>query len=246
MAKQGVLSDQEEKVLWRAWREQQDPQARQTLIDHYLPFAQILAAKLYARRQVDDIEFLDYRQYAIIGMIEAIDRFDATRNASFRTYAGHRITGSILNGIEKSCEKQQQISARVSLRQDRLQSILEERKTSSGNDLFSELAELAIGIALGYMLEDSGMFQGQEEQYTEHFYDRHELAQLKEAIKRLVDVLPDQARSIVSYHYYQGLSFDEIARILDLSKGRISQVHRQALKLLRELYGGTEALNIKL
>lgn len=246
MAKQSVLSDQEETKLWRAWKEHQDPEARRNLIDHYLSFANMFAAKLYARRQIEDIEFQEYRQYAIVGLIEAVDRFDATRNASFKTYAGHRIAGSILNGIEKSCEKQQQISARASLRQERLESMRESGKKSAHNDLFSELADLAIGLALGYVLEDSGMYQDLEEQYTEHFYDRHELAQLKEAIKRIVDVLPDQARSIVRYHYFQGVSFEEIARILNLSKGRISQIHRQALKLLREIYSGTEEVNLRL
>jgi RNA polymerase sigma factor for flagellar operon FliA len=246
MAKRGVLSDHEEKALWTAWTEQRDAGARQKLIEHHLPFAQMLAAKLYARRQVDQVEFEEYRQYATVGMIESVDRFDVLRNASFRTFAGHRITGAILSGIEKSCEKQQQITARASLRQQRLESMRDGATKARPPDLFAELAELAVGLALGYMLEDSGMYQAQEEHYTEHFYDRHELNQLKETIKRIVEVLPDQARSVVCYHYYQGLSFEEIAKMLDLSKGRISQIHRQALKLLQEIYSGAEGLNLRL
>ena len=95
MEKQSALSDQEEQALWRAWTEQQDSEARRKLIDHYLPFAHMLAAKLYAGRQIEQIEFQEYRQYAIVGMIEAIDRFDAARNIGFKSYAGHRINGSI-------------------------------------------------------------------------------------------------------------------------------------------------------
>jgi RNA polymerase sigma factor for flagellar operon FliA len=90
------------------------------------------------------------------------------------------------------------------------------------------------------------MYQPHEEQYTENFYDRHELSELKKMIARIVDLLPDQARSVIWYHYYQGLSFEEIARTLSLSKGRISQVHRQALKLLHEIYSGAEGLNLRL
>jgi RNA polymerase sigma factor for flagellar operon FliA len=245
MAKRGVLSDHEEQELWSAWTEQRDADAREKLIGHYLPFANMLAAKLYAGRQVDQAEFEEYRQYAIVGMIEAVDRFDMMRNASFRTYAGHRITGAVLNGIEKACEKQQQITARASLRKERLESMRDGERKASPQDLFSGLADLALGLALGYMLEDSGMFQEQEQQYTEHFYDRHELNQLKQTIKGIVDVLPDQARNVVCYHYYQGLSFEEIARMLSLSKGRISQIHRQALKLLQEIYSGAD-LNLRL
>ena len=246
MVKENALSDQAEKELWQAWTGHRDPEARRKLIDHHIPFAHMLAAKLYAGRQVFQIEFHEYRQYAIVGMIEAVDRFDATRNTSFKTYAGHRITGSILNGIEKSCEKQQQITARTGLRQQRMESMRDGGRKTSRDELFSELAELAIGLALGYMLEDSNMYQSQEGQYTEHFYDRQELSQLKQAIKRIVDVLPDQARNVICYHYYQGLSFEEIAKVLDLSKGRISQIHRQALKLLKEIYSGSEDLNVRL
>jgi RNA polymerase sigma factor for flagellar operon FliA len=246
MQKQSVLSDEQERDLWRAWSEQRDPEARRRLIDHHLPFANMLAAKLYAGRQVAQLEFQEYRQFAIVGMIEAVDRFDFTRNVSFKTYAGHRINGSVLNGIEKSCEKQQQITARAHQKQQRLESIRQGRKEGGEKDLFAEMAEVAIGLALGYMLEDSGMYQPHEDQYTENFYDRHELSQLRKMMERIVDVLPDQARSVISYHYYQGLSFEEIARTMSLSKGRISQIHRQALKLLREIYSGAEGLNLRL
>ena len=246
MLKQSSCSDERERELWRAWSEQRDPDARRQLIDLHLPFANMLAAKLYAGRQVVQLEFEEYRQFAIVGMIEAIDRFDATRDVRFKTYAGHRINGAVLNGIGKSCEKQQQITARAHMRQQRLESIREGRKEDGAKDLFVELADVAIGLALGYMLEDSGMYQPHEDQYTENFYDRHELNQLKKMIERIVDILPDQARSVICYHYYQGMSFEEIARTLSLSKARISQVHRQALKLLREIYSGAEGLNLRL
>jgi RNA polymerase sigma factor for flagellar operon FliA len=51
---------------------------------------------------------------------------------------------------------------------------------------------------------------------------------------------------VISYHYYQGLSFEENARLMSLSKGRISQVHRQGLMLLRELYAGAGSVNLRL
>jgi RNA polymerase sigma factor for flagellar operon FliA len=246
MQKQSVLSDEREAELWRAWTDQRDLEARRALIDHYLPFANMLAAKLYAGRQVQQLEFHDYRQFAIVGMMEAVDRFDASRNVSFKTYAGHRINGSVLNGVEKSCEKQQQITARAHMKRQRLESIRQDHKEGTGKDLFAELAEVAIGLALGYMLEDSGMYQPHEEHYTENFYDRHELSQLKKLIERIVDILPEQSRSVICYHYYQGLNFEEIAKTMSLSKGRISQVHRQALKLLREIYSGAEGVNLRM
>ncbi|MES2538649.1 MAG: sigma-70 family RNA polymerase sigma factor [Pseudomonadota bacterium] len=246
MVKLKDLDEEVERQLWQAWKGQGQQQARQQLIDAYTPFAHMLAAKLYAGRQIAQSEFQDYRQYAIIGMIEAVDRYDASRGASFKTYAGHRINGAILNGMEKSCEKQQQITARAYLRQQRLESMREGRKPAPGKDLFAELADLAIGLALGYMLEDSTMYQSQEPHQIENFYDRHELNELKKMMRRIVDVLPEQARSVIRHHYFQGMSFEEIARTMDLSKGRISQIHRQALNLLQKVYAGGEGVNVSL
>jgi RNA polymerase sigma factor for flagellar operon FliA len=246
MVKLKDLDEEVEKELWQAWTGRRQQQARQQLIDAYTPFAHMLAAKLYAGRQVAQSEFHDYRQYALIGMIEAVDRYDASRGASFKTYAGHRINGSILNGIEKSCEKQQQITARANLRQQRLESMRDGRKPSPGRDLFAELADLAIGLALGYMLEDSAMYQGEEPHHVENFYDRHELSELSKTIRRIVDVLPEQARSVIRHHYFQGLSFEEIARTMELSKGRISQIHRQALQQLHKVYADGSRVNISL
>ncbi len=246
MAQHSDLTEEQEKELWRAWAEMKDMGARQRLAEYHLPFANMLAAKLYAGRQIEHIEFEEYRQYAIVGMMEALDRFDANRNASFKTYAAHRITGCILNGIEKSCEKQQQITARASLRQQRLES-LKENGAKSEKDLFSELAELAIGLALGYMLENSGMYHTpEEEHYTEHFYNRYELQQLKQMLNRNVESMPEQARCVIRYHYYQGLSFEEVARIMGLSKGRISQIHSQALKQLRQMNLQSQDINCSL
>lgn len=238
MPNPSALSEESERGLWQAWAGQRDPEARRQLIEHHLRFAHQLAAKLYGARQVAQLEFAEYRQFALVGLIEAVDRFDATRNIGFRTFAGHRINGAVLNGIEGSCEKQQQISARSQIRQERVESLRQGREADKGKDLFGELAQVAIGLALGCMLEDSGMYQPHEEQYTEHFYDRHALSELKEAMRRAVEVLPAQARSVIAYHYFQGLSFEEIARIMSLSKARISQVHKSALMQLRELQGG--------
>lgn len=246
MQTQSVLNDQAEKDLWRAWIEDKDVDARQKLIEHHLPFSHMLAAKFYAKRQILQIEFDEYRQYAIAGMIEAIDRFDIKRESNFRTYAGYRITGAILNGIEKYSDKQQQISTRTLLRQQRIESMQEADGKDLGIDIFSELVELAVGLAIGYMLEDSGMYQTQEDQYTENFYERHELKQLQKSLEHIVDVLPEQSRRVIRYHYYQGLSFEHISDVLKLSKGRISQIHSRAIKLLREVHLNSQRLDLSL
>ena len=64
---------------------------------------------MYSRRGGQDFEFDDYMQYASLGLMECVDRYQPGLGASFKTYATTRMTGSILNGLRLT-ERQQQLS----------------------------------------------------------------------------------------------------------------------------------------
>ena len=63
-----------------------------------------LAAYAYARRGPQAPEFADFLQWARLGLMEAFDRYDPAREAAFMTFAGYRIRGAILNGLEHVTE----------------------------------------------------------------------------------------------------------------------------------------------
>jgi len=225
----------DEPALWRRFIQFRDPQDREVLITRNAELARMHAATLFAKRQIPEIEFGEYHQYALMGLIEAVDRYNPDRSASFRTYASHRIRGAILSGIEKHCEKQQQIVARTRIREERFQELLE-TVTATERDPFLRLVDLAIGTAIGYMLEDSSMYQTQEHAYDHNIYRSRELLDLARALDALVNTLPSQEQAVIRYHYYHQIRFDEIAAKMGLSKGRISQLHHHALKNMREHY----------
>jgi RNA polymerase sigma factor for flagellar operon FliA len=242
----GDLHAQEQR-LWHEFVERRDPDARNRLIERYLPLCRTLAASLYARRGGVAVEFMDYLQLATVGLIEAVDRFDPGRGISFEAFAVHRIRGSVLNSLEALSETYEQSSLRKRLRQERLESL--QRGWAAGKvDLFGELADVAVGFALSYMLDGSGMLWADDAQnyYRQDFYHSAEVRQLRELLGRLVDALPEQERRVIRYHYYQGLEFREIADLLGLTRGRISQIHRQALQLIKEARAAAGNFNISL
>jgi RNA polymerase sigma factor for flagellar operon FliA len=108
------------------------------------------------------------------------------------------------------------------------------------------MAEVAVGLALGYMLEGSGMYMSTEDSHAEDVYSGQETKQLRATVNAIIELLPVRERNIIKYHYYHGLGVAEIGEILGLTKGRISQIHRQALRNLRELYARAAELNVKL
>lgn len=151
----------EESRLWRAWRQLRDAAARERLIHLHFGFARIMAGKLYARRHTDEVEFDEYLQLASVGLIESIDRYDPEQGASFRTYASHRIQGAILSGLEALTERASQLALRRRIEQERLQSLQAGSDVPAG-DAFSRLASIAVGLALGFMLEDLAAFRAEE------------------------------------------------------------------------------------
>lgn len=208
--------------------------ARQALIEHHLPYARVVAASYYARRMHDEIEFDDYLQLATLGLVEAAQRFDPARGVGFRTFAARRMHGAILDGLERMTEKQQQIAAFQRARRERL-ALLKTEAHTKPDDPLAYLAELGIGVALGILLEGSGMIDlGPSQGQAEPAYRRLELAQRVRTLHEQVRELPAQQHDVIRRHYQQGQGFDDIARSLGLSKPRISQIHRAALEALRE------------
>ncbi len=245
--------------LWQRTREQQDSQARDELICHYLPYARMVAATYYAKRYHDEIEFAEYMQLATLGMIEALDRFDPARGVQFKTFASHRMHGTIVDGLSCTTEKQQQIALRTRLKQDRLNSIKQATpaaqdptaptaKPAFGADkLLNHLAEVGIGLALAWLLEDTSMVQAHDDAAdTRHipYLQSLELKQLQERVRNLVDTLPSQQKVVIRCHYVQEIPFEHIATMLGLTKGRISQIHKQALNAMREKLKGRRSCDV--
>ena len=224
--------------LWHQYRESRDPALRERLIEHYLPFARMLAAKAYANRVQLELEFGDYLQFASIGLVEAVDRFDPAVAPKFEAFSVLRINGAMLNGIVSLTEKHEQISARKRLLTERVKSLKEDTpKPKDYDTVFKYLAELAIGLAVGFALEGTGMYQGEEGCYEENTYRRIELKQLCKKVTEMMALLPDRERHVIKLHYQQQIPFDEIAEILCVTKGRVSQLHKSALKRLRDEFG---------
>jgi RNA polymerase sigma factor for flagellar operon FliA len=233
-----------EAALWQRLRESGDGLARAELLELHLPYARVVAGVYYSRRFHDEIEFGDYLQYASIGMLEAVDRYDPGRGVQFRTFAARRMHGAILNGLERLTEKQQQIAARQRLRAERLQDVKAMSSPAGGSgaperpeQLLRFVSDVGIGLALCWMLEGTGMVENAEAAASQPFYRSVALRQLRARLLQAIDDLPAQERTVVRGHYLQEIPFEQIAATLQLTKGRISQIHRQALLRLRGSVG---------
>jgi len=267
----GMVSDDthgvadEENLWWRQLHHENSADAREKLAALYLPYTRTVAAAYYAKRTHDDIEFAEYFQFASVGLVDAMERFDPGFGTQFKTFAARRMHGAILNGLERLTEKNQQIAVRRKLREERLQVLKADLPTDddvaselsdtegdpafararrpsvrSQQELFRYLADVGIGLALGILLEGTGMYDTEPDVENAvspeiRYFQQTEIEQLRRRLQTLVADLPKQEQSVIRYHYLQETDFDEIAVTMGVTRSRVSQIHRKALTRLREM-----------
>ncbi len=239
----------DEQSLWQRWLDGADATAREELLVRYTAYARVVAATFYARRFHDAVEFDDYVQFAQVGMLESFERFDPSHGVLFKSFASRRIQGAILDGIEHMTERQQQVAAHKRLRAERRESIIDPESaariaTRAPEQVLQFVADVGIGLALAWMLEGSGMIEENDPSATLPFYRNAELQQLRDRLLRVVKALPPPQAKVISWHYLQEIPFDQIAGSMGLTKGRISQIHKQALLALRAELGSRPACDV--
>ncbi|XRD86076.1 sigma-70 family RNA polymerase sigma factor [Dyella acidisoli] len=204
------------------------------MFQHYLPYAKRIASRIYATHGRDGIDYNDFVQLACVGLLESIDRFDPQRGISFKTYCTPRIRGAILNGIDKFGDAREQMSFSKRVRRERLESLTD---AESEDSQFTYLSSLATGLAIGFMLDGTGMYFSDKDSPSPYgnSYENAAWEQARLALRRAVATLPEKASKVIRYHYFDLLSFEQIASLLGLSRGRVSQIHRASLEELKKV-----------
>lgn len=220
-----------EAALWRRLRFEEDVSCREQLFMRYRPIAAAIAAKEFRRRPPVGLQINDYRHLAYEGLLESIDRFDPLLGPSFAGFAKRRILGRIADGVSEGCESAAQYACRRRAETDRLRSLKGDAPPVSGDER-AALAEMAVGLALGLMLNEAA--RADERSHAADAYDNLFWRQFSRKIVEELERLPPLEGAIMKHHYLFDLSFASIASLYGLSKGRISQAHRSALKRLRE------------
>ena len=223
---------------------------RNALIRQYQPLVRKLAhhmmAKLPANVQVDDLI-----QVGLMGLTEALTRFEATQGVQFETFATQRIRGAMLDELRENDwasrgTRKSQKEIEESMRR------LEHRLGRS--PLESEIAA-DLGMSLGDYQSLLGKVRGTQLVYLEDmtrnaddedsFLDRHmgdeeadplnmlRNQRLREALVAAIKNLPEREQYIMSMYYEQDMNLKEIATVLDVTESRICQLHSQSIARLR-------------
>jgi len=223
---------------------------RNAMIRQYQPLVRKLAhhmmAKLPANVQVDDLI-----QVGLIGLSDALARYEAAQGVQFETFATQRIRGAMLDELREndwmsrgSRKSQKDIEQALRRLEHRLgRSPLEsEIATELGMSLadYQTLLGKVRGTQLVY-LEDMGRGTDDEDSFLDHHVADTEVdplnmlgnQRLRQALVDAIKNLPEREQLIMSMYYEQDMNLKEIAAVLGVTESRICQLHSQSIARLR-------------
>lgn len=228
--------------------ESQDKSQMDELVNTHAVLVKRIAHHLMGRLP-DSVQVDDLIQAGMIGLLEAAKNYDRSKGATFETYAGIRIRGSMLDEVRKG----DWVPRSVHRNSRRITEAIREVEMRTGRDAQDqEVAEL-MGIGLDQFYEllkdtrSARLFSYEEMLESEHHqegdtkwpaveagpYRENEVMGMHGAMVEAIKTLPEREQLVLSLYYDDELNLKEIGAVLGVSESRVSQIHSQATHRLR-------------
>ena len=225
---------------------------REEVIKRYSPMIKYVANRI-AMRLPPHIEVDDLISVGVLGLMDAISKYDSSRGAKFKTYAEFRVRGAILDELRAMDwvprsirQKASSVDKVVQALQAKLSRTPEDEEVAKemglSLDQFHDTLNETKSIPV-FSLEDLGIAKesGEQQSLLDCLAGKADadpqtqirLIELKEIIAKAIDALPEKERLMVSLYYYEELTMKEIGAVLEITESRVSQIHSKAVYRLR-------------
>jgi RNA polymerase sigma factor for flagellar operon FliA len=223
---------------------------RERIIHEFLPIIKHLAYKV-CRGFDDDQVTEDLISSGILGLLEAMEKFDATRGIKLNTFAYLRIRGAMIDELRKRdwfprsarskakkleevirklesrlgrCPREEEVAQELNISLDDYLDMLKDFGSLSILSIedISEISGVDRDGIVGYVMEESASPE-----------KRAEMAEIERILGGEIDRLPEKQKLVLSLYYYEDLNMKEIAETMGITEARVSQIHSQAVLSLR-------------
>lgn len=242
-----------EQKLWHQWEKQGNDTVLNEIIEYYMYLVHFHVDRI-ASHLPNNVSKDDIKSFGLLGLYDAIKKFESERNLKFDTYASFRIKGAIIDGlrkedwlprtlrektkkVERASQQLEQelqriptsseIAVLVDMTKDEVESVVKDM-------LFSNVLSIEekpkngneFNEGIGYTIPDEQAFQPEEEILQEELK-----AELVVGIKKL----NKNEQMVISLFYNEELTLTEIGHVLGLTTSRISQIHKNAIYKLKNV-----------
>ena len=245
-------------ILWKSYKKNQDTYYRDKLITNYKPFLKSVVNNIYSKlpRTVD---IFDLENYAYIGLLDAIKKFDLKRNIKFETYASYRIKGAVIDGIRKQDWLSRSMRSKYKkANEDSTDSVelsaaeydfdkkenyncvdrnCKKNTNSDGGYTEEKFLMLSIDDPNFYeakISENSDYVQNLYDFYSSNATEFAENLENKMFLKEVFKKLTEQERKIVYLYYFKGKTFREIGKAMNITESRVSQINKKVLMFIKK------------
>lgn len=247
-----MMAEVSKDKLWNDYQKNKTPEIREQLILEYAPLVKLVAGRLSMYLGYN-VEYDDLVSYGIFGLIDAIDKFDMSKDVKFETYASLRIRGSILDQIRRM----DWIPRTVRQRQKKIDEAMREIEMETGKTATDEQIAEKLGVSdeeytdwqsqlkvtnvvsLNEFVEQ-GTEPAMDAKTNSHFAQPEDVVEeeeLKKVLAETLSMLTERERMVITLYYYEDLTLKEISKVLEVSESRVSQLHTKALNKMKTKMG---------
>ena len=213
-------------------------------LEEHLPLVKRLAHHLSARLP-SSVQIDDLFQAGMIGLLEALNRYDASQGAQFTTYASIRIRGAMLDELRRGDWTPRSVHRKSREMMEVINRLEQEGRGTSDKEVADEM-----GISIdeyNQIIQDSNMAcfysidlleeetPGGSNIEDERFGPLEMLSDdgFRDALAKEIGRLPDREKMMMALYYQEDLNLREIGEVMGVSESRVSQIHGQAMMRLR-------------
>lgn len=228
--------------------------SKEQLILEYAPLVRYCAQNIY-NKLPKTVEFDDLISYGSFGLLDALEKYNPEISDNFQAYAILRIRGAIIDGLRKMDWASQSLRRKAKKIESAFHVLNQKYGRQATYEEVANYLKIKTTELSKYLTQIDSLSLTSLEQTFENEDDsltlkdiiidtnsvdplkKIELEELKDALVKAIKELNEKERLVITLLYYEELTVKEISKILELSEGRISQIHKKAVSKLKVKLG---------